>query len=74
MFDRGANDRTPGTMIDDEFIERIAAREINKSDPVLKAANINMPNRDSINPNSSISLLMIKFAIFDMNFFISINI
>tara|TARA_Y100001960_G_scaffold81148_1_gene86552 strand:- start:567 stop:1133 length:567 start_codon:yes stop_codon:yes gene_type:complete len=42
LFDRGANDRTPGTMIDDEFIERIASREINKSDPLLKAANINI--------------------------------
>ena len=42
LFDRGTHDRTPGTMIDDEFIERIAAREINKSDPLLKAANINI--------------------------------
>lgn len=42
LFDRGTHDRTPGTMIDDEFIERIASREINKSDPLLKAANINI--------------------------------
>ena len=29
-------------MIDDVFIEGIAAREINKSDPLLKASNINI--------------------------------
>ena len=42
LFNRGAYDRTPGTMIDDEFIERIAAREIKKSDPSLKSGNINI--------------------------------
>ena len=36
LLNGGAYDRTPGTMIDDVFIEGIAAREINKSDPYLK--------------------------------------
>ena len=42
LFSRGTHDRTPGTMIDDAFINRIAAREISKSDPLLKASNINI--------------------------------
>lgn len=32
--------RTPGTVIDDEFIERIANREINRADPMLKAGHV----------------------------------
>ena len=38
--DAGA--RTPGAIIDDEFIERIAKREIRRTDTRLAAGNINV--------------------------------
>ena len=34
--------RTPGAIIDDEFIERIAHREISKADERLKAGNVDV--------------------------------
>ena len=40
--------RTPGTVIDDQFIETIASREINKADPLLKAGNVDVVSHNGI--------------------------
>ncbi|MCZ6890804.1 MAG: BON domain-containing protein [Gammaproteobacteria bacterium] len=40
--------RSPGTIVDDEFIERIAGKELNAADDRLKAANIDVVSFNGI--------------------------